>query len=305
MGQPKCELCGGTSFVKEDGMFVCQGCGTKYTPEEAKSLMEEQPEMGKSSFGTTANEAASDLANAFAAAATVAAKVVEAVSAQSFDPKGFAAAHSDAREINNFVCAGWEAEFDAYKNAEHPTKEQQDQLVAVTKDCLAALNAAACLDGTNHVLGVLIYKNCDAMIDAVKDTDYYEEQEDGSFKRNSLPFGTDFKIAGMTRSWDDKLEAHQNVLEQAYLDAHPEDASERAALAAQVAQLEEELGELKDAKKSKGFFNFSAKREVKERMAPGKEELSGLRSQINAIDRRAADAVAAQVAQLASLYTRI
>ena len=26
-----CELCDGTEFVKEGGMFVCQGCGTKYT----------------------------------------------------------------------------------------------------------------------------------------------------------------------------------------------------------------------------------------------------------------------------------
>lgn len=36
-----CELCDGTEFVKEGGMFVCQGCGTKYTAEEAKSMMKE------------------------------------------------------------------------------------------------------------------------------------------------------------------------------------------------------------------------------------------------------------------------
>ena len=36
-----CELCEGTDFVKEDGMFVCQGCGTKYTLEEAKGMMRE------------------------------------------------------------------------------------------------------------------------------------------------------------------------------------------------------------------------------------------------------------------------
>lgn len=34
-----CELCGSNEFVKEDGMFVCQSCGTKYTVEEAKKLM--------------------------------------------------------------------------------------------------------------------------------------------------------------------------------------------------------------------------------------------------------------------------
>lgn len=36
-----CELCEGTNFVKENGMFVCQGCGTKYSAEEAKSMMQE------------------------------------------------------------------------------------------------------------------------------------------------------------------------------------------------------------------------------------------------------------------------
>lgn len=36
-----CELCEGTEFAKEGGMFVCQGCGTKYTLEEAKNMMRE------------------------------------------------------------------------------------------------------------------------------------------------------------------------------------------------------------------------------------------------------------------------
>jgi len=36
-----CELCGGNEFVKQDGMFVCQHCNTKYTTEEAKKLMVE------------------------------------------------------------------------------------------------------------------------------------------------------------------------------------------------------------------------------------------------------------------------
>lgn len=34
-----CELCGSNEFVKEDGLFVCQACGTKYSTEEAKKLM--------------------------------------------------------------------------------------------------------------------------------------------------------------------------------------------------------------------------------------------------------------------------
>lgn len=34
-----CEMCNSNDFVKEDGMFVCQHCGTKYTVEEAKRMM--------------------------------------------------------------------------------------------------------------------------------------------------------------------------------------------------------------------------------------------------------------------------
>lgn len=36
-----CELCGSNDIVKQDGVYVCQHCGTKYTPEEAKKLMVE------------------------------------------------------------------------------------------------------------------------------------------------------------------------------------------------------------------------------------------------------------------------
>lgn len=36
-----CEMCDGSNFLKQDGMFVCQECGSKYTVEEAKKLMVE------------------------------------------------------------------------------------------------------------------------------------------------------------------------------------------------------------------------------------------------------------------------
>lgn len=39
MKQLTCEMCGGTDLVKQDGVFVCQTCGTKYSVEEAKKLM--------------------------------------------------------------------------------------------------------------------------------------------------------------------------------------------------------------------------------------------------------------------------
>ena len=34
-----CEMCNSNDLVKQDGMYVCQHCGTKYTIEEAKKLM--------------------------------------------------------------------------------------------------------------------------------------------------------------------------------------------------------------------------------------------------------------------------
>ena len=34
-----CELCNSNDFLKQDGVFVCQYCGTKYTLEEARKLM--------------------------------------------------------------------------------------------------------------------------------------------------------------------------------------------------------------------------------------------------------------------------
>ncbi len=34
-----CEMCGGRDLLKQDGVFVCQFCGTKYSVEEAKKMM--------------------------------------------------------------------------------------------------------------------------------------------------------------------------------------------------------------------------------------------------------------------------
>ena len=35
----ECELCGGDSFRKEGGFFICEQCGCKYPKEEAKKLI--------------------------------------------------------------------------------------------------------------------------------------------------------------------------------------------------------------------------------------------------------------------------
>ena len=39
-----CEICESTEFIKEDGLFVCQGCGCKYSAPEVKKMMREVPD---------------------------------------------------------------------------------------------------------------------------------------------------------------------------------------------------------------------------------------------------------------------
>ncbi len=41
MKQLTCEMCGSTDLVKQDGVFVCQSCGCKYSIEEARKMMVE------------------------------------------------------------------------------------------------------------------------------------------------------------------------------------------------------------------------------------------------------------------------
>lgn len=39
MKQLTCQMCGSTDLMKQDGVFVCQSCGCKYSVEEAKRMM--------------------------------------------------------------------------------------------------------------------------------------------------------------------------------------------------------------------------------------------------------------------------
>ena len=41
MSQLICEMCGSADLLKQDGVFVCQSCGCKYSVEEAKKMMAE------------------------------------------------------------------------------------------------------------------------------------------------------------------------------------------------------------------------------------------------------------------------
>ena len=39
MNKFACEMCGSSDLVKQDGIFVCQCCGMKYSPEDVKKMM--------------------------------------------------------------------------------------------------------------------------------------------------------------------------------------------------------------------------------------------------------------------------
>ncbi len=60
-----CEMCGSTNILKQDGVFVCQSCGTKYSVEEAKKMMVEGT---VSVEGTVKIDNSSELKNLYEAA---------------------------------------------------------------------------------------------------------------------------------------------------------------------------------------------------------------------------------------------
>lgn len=47
-----CEMCGSTNLIKQDGVYVCQSCGTKYSVEEARKMMVEGTVDTKGTFST-------------------------------------------------------------------------------------------------------------------------------------------------------------------------------------------------------------------------------------------------------------
>ena len=58
----KCEMCGSNDVVKQDGLYVCQNCGTKYTVEEARKMMVEGT---VSVEGTVKIDSSSELQNLY------------------------------------------------------------------------------------------------------------------------------------------------------------------------------------------------------------------------------------------------
>ena len=281
MAQPVCELCGSTELVKSEGMFICQGCGTKYTLDEARKLMADQPDTAPTPHMPTPGATG------------------------DFNPQAVNAAQVGAREVNNYVCQGWQLIIEDYERVEHPTAEQQQALVAKAKDCLVLLDSAAMLEPDNYVQNLRIYLNCEELIESVEDSEYYVQKEDGTWESEGLPFGTKFDIPGQKESWREKRERQFSAVRALYTNVAVDEKAKRAELAAHLDELQAQLNVLKDEKRGKGFFNFAEKREVKDRMRPVKDEMKRVRNEIYEIDRIADEFVEEQLEKLEGSYVEL
>ena len=148
------------------------------------------------------------------------------------------------------------------------------------------LDDAARTDPNNDLLSLLIYENCKEIASSAKGTYHYVQDSEGNWKRKSLDFSVKVEIPGQRESFDSLISAHRKVIEQRYLDAHPDEVLQRERLVAQAEEINGRLNELKSEKKSHGFFDFSGKREVKDRMKPVEQELRDVRGQISDLDRK-------------------
>ena len=303
-----CELCGSTNFVKDAGLFVCQGCGMKYTLEEAQRLMAAaQPQQYQSqSTVEAALNAVAAVANAVASANAAQQGQPPVLNvASDFRPTGFDVMAYGARETNNYACRAWQMILADYKKIEHPTDDQQRALVAKAQECLTLLDNASMIDPNNHVLSLLIFENCKEIVSSAKNTYHYEQDEEGNWKRKSLDYSVKVGIPGQKESFDNRATEHRKVIEQQYLNAHPDEVLQREKLVEQMDEINGRLNELKSEKKSHGFFDFSGKREVKDRMKPVEEELRGVRGKISELDSRVDKYVEQCLRELGQSHVRL
>ena len=277
MAQLTCEICGATNFVKEDGVFVCKSCGAKYTPDEARKTL-----------------------NNTVAAETAAAEEAPAVS---------------AAQINNFVCQNFQRLMSDYKAIQHPSEQRQQQLVREAKECLIALDNAAMADPDNHLQDLLIYLNCDEIVDAVCGTTHWTQDSEGSWEQVHFAVKSrDLEIPGQKDSWEKKATYHRDFVETGWLDTHESEMARRRALVEQAEQVQAEIDALKQQKKGLGFvanipligglINSEAK-DLNERMKPFKEQLADINSQISEIDAMKKAFVDDRLRTLSASMTRL
>lgn len=304
MAQLTCELCGGTNFVKRDGMFVCESCGTKYSVEEAKALMA-QPQLVCDLCGSTdfvkdggtfvcqkcgAKYSVEEARAMMGAPAAQAGNLPQLNDIADFNPSAINTGALGAAAVNNYACQAFQLLISDFKKLQHPSEKALDDLVAKTRECLMLLDGAARLDPSDHVLDLLICKNGDEIVDHVDGLQYYDRDKEGKWRSHfKLGINSALKIPGQRDSWDAMAAPHLEAIRQLWLETHPAEAQAREDYYQRTLPLQQELAALKDEKSSHGFFDFSGKREVKDRMKPYQDELNGLNAEIRKIDRMAED----------------
>ena len=94
MKQLTCEMCGSTELVKQEGFFVCQTCGCKYSVEEAKKMMIE---------GTVEVQGAVNVQNAAQLESLL------KLAHSSFDSKNYAQAEEFCNQVISMDSLNYEA----------------------------------------------------------------------------------------------------------------------------------------------------------------------------------------------------
>lgn len=303
-----CELCGSTDFLKDQGVFVCQGCGCKYTVEEARAVIARMAKEERHATQEELHRRNDPDARATAAAAPAPEPAPEQVAAPVMQAAGdfsqvVAGGLQGAQAVNNYACQGWQMLLDEYKRLDHPSKTRQDELGARAREILILLDNASRLEPENHAQNLLILENCEEVVSQAHWTDYYDKDSEGKWRRHA--FALDVKIPGQSSSWSEMAKFHRSFLEQRYRDGHPDEQAERESLVVQREEIEGRLAELKSEKRGKGLFNFAEKREVKDRMKPVQEELSQVNWQISTLDDKVDDYVEKRLKELESGYIRL
>ena len=152
-----CEMCGSTNLIKEDGVFVCQSCGTKYSVEEARKMMVEGTvsvqgtvtidNSGQIDNYLTMAQNASQAGN-YAEAESYCNKIIE------INPK-----HSKAWQLKG-TAAGWqstlaniriEESYNCYSNAvEFATEAESQEIKELVVNDVTSLSLAIVQLSCNH-----------------------------------------------------------------------------------------------------------------------------------------------------------
>ena len=320
MAQLTCEICGTTNFVKEDGVFVCKTCGAKYTAEEARKslqrLEDKEAEAAKAKADAAKAKAEADAATA----AVIAEQVKEMLAPQlyrasDFAPESLSVKMLSPGQLNNYACQAFQLLMSEYEALGHPSDLDQRNLVKKAKECLVLLDNAAMAEPENHLQDLLIYENCDEIVDAVRGTATWSQDAEGNWEKTTYGVSArDLEIPGQKDSWEKKATYHRDFVEVEWLNTHESEVARRRALEEEIAGNQAEITALKQEKKGLGFvanipllgglLNSDAK-DLNERMKPFKQQISALNGQISEIDRAKKDYVEDQLRTAGASLTRL